>query len=123
MVTAYCDDSGTDAAQRTAVVAGYLGTDVQWERFARQWTPLLDEYGISRLHRAELEGFKREFRNWNPVRRKEFLRKAHAIIRRNTYIAFGSGVIKADFDEFMPAWVKELFGGFMAGARMNALCT
>jgi hypothetical protein len=111
MLTAYCDDSGTDAARRTAVVAGYLATDIQWERFALRWTPLLDAYGVSRLHRVDLESFKREFKKWNPDRRKEFLVKAHRIIKRHTYVGFGTGVIKGDFEEVMPSWVKDMFGG------------
>lgn len=107
----YCDDSGTGPDQRTAVAAGFLGSTTQWERFNQQWQSLLAEYGIKQMHRADLESYVGEFRGWNGSRRTAFVRKAHAIIKKHTYIAVGTGVIKADFEEIMPQWAKELFGG------------
>ncbi len=111
MLTVYCDDSGTSPEQRTAVAAGYLASDKQWERFSPRWQSLLAKYGISRMHRADLESFVREFKGWNGDRRTELIKKAHAIIRKHIYIALGTGVIKSDYEEVMPRWVKNLFGG------------
>lgn len=111
ILTFYCDDSGTSPDQRTAVAAGYLASVEQWQRFIPRWNSLLAEYGVSQLHRVDLESRKKQFRDWDLERQKEFLIKAHAIIRDHTYIAVGSGVIKADYEEIMPAWAKDLFGG------------
>jgi hypothetical protein len=111
MFIVYCDDSGTSPDQRTAVAAGYLASAGQWDKFNPRWNSLLASYGVSRLHRVDLEARKKEFKDWDPDRQREFLRKAHAVVRDNTYIALGSGVIKTDYEEVMPQWVKDLFGG------------
>lgn len=112
MLTVYLDDSGTSPNQEIAVVAGYLGSVIQWERFNKRWKALLSKYGIARMHRVDLENFQGEFKNWTPDRRKEFLKKAHSIIRQCTYVAVGNSVRKADFDEAIPKenFVKKVSG-------------
>jgi len=92
-------------------VAGYLGSTAQWERFNARWKSLLADYGASQMHRADLECFQREFKSWDSSRRTEFVKKAHSIIKKHTYVAVATGVIKADFEQVMPSWVKKLFGG------------
>jgi hypothetical protein len=99
MLTAYFDDSGNDSV---AVVAGYLATVHMWELFSERWTSLLSKYGVTQSHRADLENFQGEFRHWNPERRTEFVKKAHAIIRKYTYTAIGLSLIKGDFDAVIP---------------------
>jgi hypothetical protein len=111
MLTVYCDDSGTSPDQRTAVAAGYLASTAQWEHFNPRWNSLLADFGVSRMHRADLESFVREFTGWNGNRRTEFVQKAHGVIKDHTYIALGTGVIKSDYEDVMPQWVKDLFGG------------
>jgi len=88
-----------------------LASAAQWERFTARWNSLLANYGVSRMHRVDVEARQKEFKAWNPERQREFLKKAHAVIRRNTYIALGTGVIKADYEEIMPQWVKDRFAG------------
>jgi hypothetical protein len=102
MLIAYLDDSGTSPTNKVALVAGYLSSGKLWEEFKEKWHTLLDAYGIKTLHRVELEAFQGEFKDWNNHRRTEFLKKAHKIIRRFTYTAIGSAIVKADFDEVIP---------------------
>lgn len=102
MLTAYFDDSGTSATDPVAVVAGYLATANMWEMFTGRWNALLGQYGIKQLRRTDLENFKGEFEGWNPSRRTEFVKKAHAIIRRCTCVGFGLGIIKSDFEKVIP---------------------
>jgi len=52
--------------------------------------------GITGLHRVDLENFSGEFKGWNPTRRTEFLKKAHAIIRNCTYSGFGVAIVKRE---------------------------
>lgn len=73
MFTIYCDDSGTDQESRVAAVAGYIGKVAQWEAFQKEWRKALGEFGIKQMHRAELESFKGEFKEWNGTRRTKFL--------------------------------------------------
>lgn len=115
MVTSYCDDSGRSHTDRVAVVAGYIATVHSWEKkFAPAWRRALDKEGVEVMHRADLESFYGEFKEskgWNPTRRTAFVQKLQGIIKRHTYSGIGSAVVKADFEEVMPAWVKDLWGG------------
>jgi hypothetical protein len=111
MLTAYFDDSGTSANEPVAVVAGYLSTVQMWQTFSERWSRLLSKNGLKQMRRADLENFAGEFRGWLPDRRTEFIKKAHAIIKRCTYIPIGVAVIKADFEEaFPPGHTARTFG-------------
>jgi hypothetical protein len=111
MLTIYCDDSGTSANNKVAVVAGYIGSVFQWRRFNSEWQTLLDSEGVKVMHRVNLETFHGEFKEWNPDRRTAFVKEAQVIIKRRTYGSLGAAVIKADFESVMPEWVQKLYGG------------
>ncbi len=116
MLTAYCDESGTDEKNRVAVVAGYIGQVSEWREFEKQWVPVLKKrpYRVSMMHRADLETWHGEFtedKGWDPNRRKSFLRELHPIIKSRTKVALGTAVIKKDWAEVMPSWLRRFFGG------------
>lgn len=114
ILTIYCDDSGTASENRVAVVAGYVGQDVQWERFQKEWKAVLKGFGVQQMHRADLEALQGEFkktRDWNKTRRREFLQELYPIIRKRTKIPIGSAVIKEDFEAIIPEHLKAMFGG------------
>src|SRR5216683_1579048 len=116
MLTIYCDESGTDRKNRVAAVGGYIGQVVQWQRFEREWSKILNKpcYGVAMLHRSDLETWHGEFtekRGWNPNRRGALLNELHRIIKLRTKVAIGSAVIKEDWESVMPNWVKKSFGG------------
>jgi hypothetical protein len=112
MLTAYFDDSGTSPSNQVAVVAGYLGSVAQWERFNTRWAVLLRKYHVKALHRADLESFQKEFYGWTPERKTEFLKKAHAIIRACTYTAIGANLIKADLAEILGDSAEKIGGAY-----------
>jgi hypothetical protein len=114
MLAIYCDDSGTDAKNRSAVVAGYLSSVSQWGIFKNEWEQVLKEFKVKQMRRADLENFHGEFssaRGWNPIRRKAFLQRLQPIIRRRTKLQVGTAVIRKDFDEIVPEAVRNKFGG------------
>lgn len=114
MLTIYCDDSGTDKNNRSAVVAGYLSNAAQWEIFTREWRQVLKEFKVKQMHRTDLENFKGEFtedRGWNPMRRTAFLMRLQPIIRRRMKLPIGTAVIRKDFEEVIPEEVGKKFGG------------
>jgi hypothetical protein len=116
LLTIYCDESGTDAANRVAVVGGYIGQTNEWRLFEQDWTPILRKrpYRVKLMHRADLESWHGEFteeRGWNLDRRKALLQELHPIIKSRTITALGTAVIKQDFEEVMPDWLKQFFGG------------
>ena len=116
MLTAYFDDSGTDLKSDVAVVAGYLSSVANWESFAKSWQSLLNEYGINRMRRTDLEGFHGEFQSWNQDRTKQiaFIRKAHRIIHQFTYTGVGGAMIKADFNRVVPKEFARDYAGLYA---------
>jgi hypothetical protein len=113
-LTFYGDESGTTQENRVAVVAGYVGQVSEWRRFEREWSKVLRKYEIRIMHRANLETWHGEFTDadgWNPIRRKELLTELQPIIKSCTKVAIGSAVIKRDWEEVIPDWLKRFFGG------------
>lgn len=116
ILTVYCDESGTDAKNRVACVAGYIGQVSEWRKFEKEWSPILKKspYRVKMMHRSDLETWHGEFtkeRGWNPSRRAAFLAELHPIIKSRTKVALGSAVIKEDWEEVMPDWLRRFFGG------------
>jgi hypothetical protein len=110
----YWDESGTDRKCRVAAVAGYLGQVSEWRRFEREWGKVLKKYRVHLMHRSHLETWHGEFTadcGWNPTRRAAFLRELHPIIKSCTKVAVGTAIIKEDWQEVMPDWLKRFFGG------------
>jgi hypothetical protein len=114
MLAIYCDDSGTDKTNRSAVVAGYLSSVAQWELFIKEWEATLKGFKVKQMHRSDLETFNGEYtqaRGWNPDRRKAFLQRLQPIITRRTKLPIGTAVIRKDYDEIVPEQVRAKFGG------------
>jgi hypothetical protein len=53
VLKSYLDASGTNAVDPIAVVAGFVGTESDWEFFEFAWRNFLDEFGLKRFHSAE----------------------------------------------------------------------
>jgi len=71
----------------------------------------LNRYQVKVFHRTDLESFWGEFKGWNPQKRTEFVKKAHAIIRRCTYTAVGASVVKAQLLSTIGKDALKQFGG------------
>lgn len=121
MLTVYCDDSGTDENTRVAVVAGYLSNVAQWEIFNKEWTNVLEKFGISGMRRTDLENFRGDFKKWNPTRRTALLQQLQPIISRRTKMAVGTMVIKEEFEKLIPGDIKEKTGGVYGFLAYNCL--
>src|SRR5271163_4717404 len=114
MLAFYGDESGTTEGSRVAVVAGYLGQVSEWRRFIREWCKVLRKYDVRFMHRSDLETWHGQFteaRGWDPPRRKAFLQQLQPIIKSCTKVAVGIAVIKDDWEETMPDYLKRFFGG------------
>ena len=53
MLTAYLDES-LEQDDGIAVVAGFVGMDIHWDKCVSQWSSTLAKYGRSSLHLADL---------------------------------------------------------------------
>lgn len=111
MLKAFFDDSGTSPSNRVAVVAGYIANTYHWERFNAQWKVLLCDYGVKLLRRSDLEWSKGQYVGWNDNLKREFLQRAHGIIKRYTDMGIATSVIKDDFERIIPKGIKTTLGG------------
>jgi hypothetical protein len=111
MLTAYLDDSGTSPSNDVLVVAGYVGTVLQWKRFEKKRASLLSDHKVKIMHRADLENFKNEFENWNPDKRTKFVVRAQSIIRQHTYTAVGHLIVRREFEAAIPKPLSLGMGG------------
>jgi hypothetical protein len=67
MLAAYFDESGTQEASDVVVVAGWIATDVQWDRFTPRWTKILR---AARLDPPVFHGTDYEaIRDWKPEKK------------------------------------------------------
>ena len=55
LLTAYLDDSGTDAANPRLVVAGFASDVDQWERFTNELVELDQEFEAPAFHAKHFE--------------------------------------------------------------------
>jgi hypothetical protein len=115
MLTAYFDDSNTSPNQKAAVVAGYLGSTSQWDRFCRDWAKLIQRYGISneeadKVRRSALQNRKDIFTAWDKTRCDNFVKDAYSVINKFTYIPIGAAVSTRDFEEIATKEDKQIFG-------------
>jgi hypothetical protein len=112
MFVGYFDDSRSGSV---FAVAGYIASEKQWARFNRVlWKNLLSKYGLTRLHRTELEGFHGEFsreRGWSESRRDAFVAEANQVIKRCTITAIGGAVWQPAWEHTMPPDLKRFYGG------------
>jgi len=64
IITTYIDESGTHDSSPISVIAGYVGTTIQWERFNADWTALVRKVGVRFIHGVELSKRTGQFRGW-----------------------------------------------------------
>jgi hypothetical protein len=70
MLAAYYDESGTDGHSRSVVVAAYVSTVSQWERFQREWQGALSAEQVTVFHMKDFAHRRGEFRGWEEPRRR-----------------------------------------------------
>ena len=98
MLTAYLDESGIHAGSRICAIAGFVGTDEQWDIFERRWKQAIRAEGITQFHMAEFESRLNEFSGWSNTRRRNFLATLIGIIAARHLYAVGSGLSLEDYN-------------------------
>ncbi len=58
---AFFDESGDDPREKVYVLAGWVATDQEWERFSAEWNGVLAAHSISYFKHNEAKGLKGEF--------------------------------------------------------------
>lgn len=86
MLSAYLDESGTDADSTAFAVGGLLAPCHQWLRLATSWERVLLAEGIGSFHASDCANGGGEFRGWDIPRREHLFVRLVNIIKR--YVGF-----------------------------------
>ena len=99
MFTAYLDDSGSPDDTLAVVVAGFVASDEQWERFERNWNATLKQFGVPLFHMREFAHSVGAFYKFKGNRedREWLLRQLLSHIKLRVRHSCGHAVIMNDF--------------------------
>ena len=103
LFSAYFDESyGEEDAYS---VAGYVATVEQWAEFEREWNEMLAEFGVTFMHKSDLEHLIGEFKPWRSLQKpeqnalkKRLNQRAIGIIKRRVNAGFAGCVKKSDWE-------------------------
>jgi hypothetical protein len=101
-LSAYFDESGTDAGNPAIVVAGFGSSIEQWDRFDEEWSAVREEYGAPPFKAKEFDDARRGFgfySEWPKPKRESYLNRLLGIIRRRTFKSFGTVLEKVAYDQ------------------------
>src|SRR5207247_2456787 len=104
MVTfsAYFDESGTSDPSPILVVAGFLSTDRQWNRFDAEWKGMLDRampavrHEQRHFHLMHWRRRRKQFEGWTPGKCHRIAAQACTIVKNRTRHCVAAGVNRAD---------------------------
>ena len=102
-LTGYFDDSRTDGLIMT--VAGYIGSDPQWNVFQSQWSLVLDAFQLPYFHMKEFGDPDGPYKKWLPYQDHQaeiaaFFRALAAVSFNSQLRGFGSIVRVKDLERF-----------------------
>jgi hypothetical protein len=93
MLAVYFDESGTHDQSDVLVVAGWISTDVQWQRFAQDWTDILKAAHLDVFHATDYEAMS----DWNREKKIAVRQRLVATIRERTRVGIGVAVVKKPY--------------------------
>lgn len=82
MLSVYFDESGTGLGSQAVVVAGWISTDVQWEKFSGQWTKVLRVAGLDPpvFHATDFEAI----RDWSLSKKIRVRQRLITVLHQRT---------------------------------------
>src|SRR4051794_39139472 len=99
VIVVYMDDSGTDGASPAVSIAGYVSTLGTWQGFERRARPVLNAYGVARLHAKEFHDGKRDFEGWSRDRKACFLKRLFREVHEHIALGVTFSAMKERFKE------------------------
>lgn len=94
--------SATDAA-RVCAVAGYLGSEAQWEQFASRWESVLAGAGLRAFDTADYERGEGQFAGWTAGQKTELVERLLDAIHQSGLEVIGSALPLVEFEALSPA--------------------
>ena len=99
MFSVYFDESGTNADSPVVVVAGWISTDIQWERFSHEWEEVLRGAELTPpvFHMTDFESRHGPYRDWSEDKGLRILQRLQGLLRRRARQPIIAAVVKADY--------------------------
>jgi predicted metal-binding protein len=114
MFRVYLDDSGTDPNQPVAIATAFVVPVRQIARLESEWNTLKKKEGFDSLHFSAMvaKNPKTEYVDWDNEKQVRVTRRLCDISRKygNAYGAVSFAVMKSDYDEVVPARLREAIG-------------
>ena len=100
-LTAYLDDSGTDAFSPLVTIGGPFQTRIQFKAFSERWNKMLAKHKIEPpLHMTDFSGMGKYAGLWPEFKRSLFIDVAQLVNEHKLY-SLSVSVSQKDFDEFI----------------------
>jgi len=122
---AYFDESGTHDGSPILALAGFVATTKQWAEFAREWSELLNQEGLTHFHMSKFEARRGEFVGWSNERRLRLQQRLIGIINRRVNMGFFWAVDLQAYEEKVTGWQRDIWGSaynFCVGNCLRAGC-
>lgn len=121
-----CIDTSGNKRSPVMTMVGFVSRVGKWDRFQVQWSDLLHNHGVSRLHMTDFVASEREFKNWagpaHSERRKRFLEDAVETVRKHVNKGFAISIVLSDYHEVNGQFeVQESIGPPFAVCGMTLL--
>ena len=100
------DETGDDDNSPVIGMAGYLSDADYWREFAAEWSPVPEEFGVSKLHTTDCENAQKEFLGWDRDRKNAFYARLIPLIDKYATISIGVTMDRADYDRIVPEYIK-----------------
>ena len=110
MFSAYLDESGTQAASKVLVLAGYVSDIEQWARFAVEWQEMLSFNGLDAFHAHSYRSGQSPYRRMNHSQRIDIGRRVTGILSRRARTGIVSAVDIDSYRHWVVGDIKKIFG-------------
>jgi hypothetical protein len=97
VLVCYLDDSGKDPQNRITTIAGYAGTDTQWQLFETEAEPIFAEYGVKILHAKDLHHTHGEFQGWSVLKKQTFVAKLCRVLSEHALLGMSMSALKTTY--------------------------
>lgn len=115
MLGAFFDDSGTHGGSPVVAIGGLLGTEEQWEVFAKAWAdllaaPLPGKPALTQFHLSPCRAGSGEFQSYNLAERDRVTYLFRRIILNTGLVTIASAVDLRAWNELITGAVADQFG-------------
>jgi len=95
----FFDESGCYDSARILVVAGWVATLDEWEKFEKQWKLALKRAGVRTFHFTDFDNNRGEFEGWSVGRKGNFIEQIFRVLDSRELLGFSGAIHIPDFKE------------------------